>query len=318
MSYNSAITTMLLLLSTAAGCAISPHGNTVGTELVPLTRTSSPKSGIPIVPVSNSTADPFVMTERGGPMLDVEYGRRRPVIDGIGTVLGVPRKLLLWDRRADNHRVSDETVDNVANYLGERNLADVKVRVNQYAPIGEWRRLVANKQVGAGWRYTLGTLKHLEYTLLPGRIWGGDEYNPYTNSLYLYSDAAPLALAEAAYAKDIHERHHPGTYAAAQELPIIGLWHESLATDETMSYVTERSTAKDIAETRRLLYARYGMKAGGDIGGVGPSNGLSIGSFAEVIGAVSGHAIAGIENHRELQQREQTSETAPIIRRGNH
>src|SRR5262249_19753528 len=106
------------------------------------------------------------------PTVEVEYGPQRPIIDGVGWVVGIPRKVLLWDRRADNHAVSDETVGEVSSYLHERGVEDVKVRVNQYAPWEEWKRLTTNKNVGAGWRYTVGTLKCLEYTIIPGRLFG--------------------------------------------------------------------------------------------------------------------------------------------------
>ncbi|MFO0819722.1 MAG: hypothetical protein U1A77_17370 [Pirellulales bacterium] len=239
----------------------------------------------------------------GGPTIDIEYGSRRPLIDGIGWVVGIPRKLLLWDSRADNHQVSSETTQDISAYLADRQLSDVKVRVNQYAPIEEWKRLVANKRVGAGWRYTIGLLKQVEYTLLPGRIFGGDEYNPYTNSLYVYSDVPALGLAESAYAKDVHQRDYPGTYATAQTLPIIAMWHETLATQEVLQYVAIRGEPDEIASTRRILYARYGMELGGELDSVVSPSGVRIGGLYQVIGAVGGHVAAGVENVRETSIR---------------
>ena len=49
-----------------------------------------------------------------------------------------------------------------------------------------WRRLVANKSVGWGWRYTLGTTLWLGETVFPGRLIGGDHYNPFTNTVNRY------------------------------------------------------------------------------------------------------------------------------------
>lgn len=42
--------------------------------------------------------------------------------------------------------------------------------------------------MGWGWRYSIGMLSWLQYTLLPGRLFGGDHYNPYSNTISLYSD----------------------------------------------------------------------------------------------------------------------------------
>lgn len=39
----------------------------------------------------------------------VERGIDRPVVDGICWVVGVPRKIILWDSRVANHRVSPRT-----------------------------------------------------------------------------------------------------------------------------------------------------------------------------------------------------------------
>ncbi len=223
---------------------------------------------------------------------NIEVGKRAPVIDGVGWVLGIPRKILLWDRRADNHDVSATTVGEVAQYIDDRGLQDVKVRVNQYDPGGEWRRLVANKRVGAGWRYTIGTLSTLGYTLLPGRLFGHDHYNPYTNTLSVYSDAPALSLAEAAYAKDIHERELPGTYATAQSLPLVAIWHESLATEEVLDYVSTHGSKDEQEQVRRQLYARYGMELGGAVGGVMPDGS----SLFPVVGAAGGHVAATVED----------------------
>ena len=228
--------------------------------------------------------------------VDIEIGKKAPVIDGVGWVLGIPRKLLLWDRRADNHRVSLRTVDEIANYVENRGLHDTKVRVNQYNPGSEWRRLAANKQVGAGWRYTVGALSTLRYTLLPGRLFGNDNYNPYTNTLSIYSDAPTLGLAEAAYAKDIHERTYPGTYATAQQLPLVAIWHETLATQEVIRYAATAETQDSPDKVRHLLYARYGTEIGGAISGPG-SDGL-----LPVIGAVSGHTTATVKQRFNRDQ----------------
>ncbi len=231
--------------------------------------------------------------------VDIETGKRAPVIDGVGWVLGIPRKILLWDRRADNHEVSASTVDEVAQYIDDRQLHDVKVRINQYDPGGEWRRLAANKRVGAGWRYTFGAFSTLGYTLLPGRLFGQDRYNPYTNTLSVYSDAPALALAEAAYAKDVHGRSLPGTYATAQGLPLVAMWHETLATGEVLDYVAIHGSNDEQAQVKRQLYARYGMELGGVISGVVPDGG----GLFPVLGAAGGHAVAGVENVVHTQKK---------------
>ena len=75
----------------------------------------------------------------------IERGKPRPVIDGFGWVWGIPAKLILFDRRVENHAVSRETENAIAAYLQSNELDTVKVRLNQYRPGDDWKRLVANK-----------------------------------------------------------------------------------------------------------------------------------------------------------------------------
>ena len=82
--------------------------------------------------------------------VQIVRGQPYPLLDGAGRVLGIPDQLLLWNRRVNNHDISPRTEELAACYLAENNLPGVLVRVNQYAPLDEWRRLVKNKRVGAG------------------------------------------------------------------------------------------------------------------------------------------------------------------------
>ena len=74
----------------------------------------------------------------------IDRGQPRRLLDGAGWALGIPSKIILWDRRVDNHSISPETEMAIAEYLAANDLTSVKVRLNQYAPGDEWRRLVAN------------------------------------------------------------------------------------------------------------------------------------------------------------------------------
>lgn len=228
----------------------------------------------------------------------IERGAKYPIIDGIGWVIGIPDKIILWDRRVSNHHVSADTEEAIARYLAENDLPAVKVRLNEYHPWDEWRRLVANKRVGWGWRYSLGTLSCLGYTVFPGRIWGGDNYNPFTNTVSIYSDVPAIGLHEGGHAKDFSRRRYPGTYAAAYVLvPGAPLWHEAVATNDALSYLHEHGTAEEQREGYRLLYPAYGTYVGGTgsdlITTRGPGGMLFYG--AAILG---GHAIGRVKAAR--------------------
>ena len=88
----------------------------------------------------------------------IEIGKPNKVIDTIGTVVGIPSKILLWNRRIDNHKISGQTIEASADYMAANGLGHVKVRANQYAPHKDWKRLKANKTMHWLSRYTLGVL----------------------------------------------------------------------------------------------------------------------------------------------------------------
>ena len=192
----------------------------------------------------------------------VEHGKPYPIMDGIGWVLGIPNKLILLDARADNHQVSQQTEAELMQYIDENALSGIVVRINQYDPVGEFRRLKTNTAVGTGWRYTLGLWKAFGYTIFPGRLFGGDSYNPYTNSIYIYSDLPAIALEQAAYAKDVQRRLYPGTYAATQELPFVGLYREFQSKDDVLAYYRVYGGPESQWEASRVLHPQFGAEIG--------------------------------------------------------
>lgn len=213
-----------------------------------------------IVAERHNVADGLVEATRGR---QVERGSPRPVIDGIGWFCGIPAKIILWDRRAEDHHVSPETEDALRRYLAANGLDHVKVRINQYAPLDDWRRLPKNTTVGWPYRYTIGALSLVGETLLPGRLFGGDHYNPATATIHLYSDLPSVALHEGAHAKDFARRRHPGTYALVYAIPFGNLWPEAIATGDAIAYAQHHGDAELEKETYRILYPAYGSYLGG-------------------------------------------------------
>ena len=224
-------------------------------------------------------------------------------VDTFGWAWGIPSKILLWDRRVENHRIDAHTETQLATYLGENELSTVKVRLNQYHPREDWHRLVANKSVGAGWRYTVGAVSVAVEAIFPGRLFGGDHYNPYTNTIHLYSNAPAIALHEAGHAKDFARRKWKGTYAAARILPIVPLIQEAIATSDALGYLEANENVSAQQEAYEILYPAYGTYVGAEIKALGP--------FGVVIGALGGHAIGRwkswkLEEQREEEERRQT------------
>lgn len=246
---------------------------------------------------TNLITHPDLDFEEGEPQ--IERGKPRKFVDSVGWVVGIPGKILLWNRRVDNHDVSPETEAAIAAYLEKNGLDQVKVRVNEYDPLGEWRRLRKNKAVGWGWRYTAGTLTALHYTLLPGRIFGGDNYNPFTNTISLYSDLPAVALHEGGHAKDFGSRKWKGTYAVAGALPGVSLWPEAIATNDAIGYLRAEENYDEEQQAYRVLYPAYATYIAGAASPLLPYGDLLITAGAVIPGHLVGRWKAkGVEQEQ--------------------
>ena len=228
----------------------------------------------------------------------IERGKANVILDSTGWVLGIPSKIILLDRRVDNHHVRPEIENALREYLAYNGLSDVKVRVNQYAPQREFIRLVRNKGVAWGWRYSLGLLSWLYGVILPGRLLGGDNYNPYTDTISLYSNISAIGLHEGGHAKDFSGQTLKGTYAAAYMMPIFSIYAESRASCDAVSYLYAHGTGKAEKEAYCTLYPAFGTYIGGMFSsGLGP---LSPWYYA---GVVPGHIIGRLKAARVDEER---------------
>ncbi len=208
-------------------------------------------------------------------------------------------KLLLVEKQVDSHQISEDTVSALVQFCEEHDLGDVKIRVNAYSVGDEWRRTFRNRNIGAFWRYPFGFITWLRYTILPGRFFGGDNYNPYSNTINLYSDVKPIAWHEAGHALDFAQRQYKGTYAFLYYIPFVNLYHEAVATDKALAYVKQYESVPDQRETHRLLAAAYGTYVGSNATQVVASPTLPwyLGSVAV------GHAVGNIAGLIESKDR---------------
>jgi len=220
-----------------------------------------------------------------GPYPQLERGTPVPPVDFLGNVLALPLKLLLWSWRFDVHYVSPETEAQLVAYLDARDLPaleDTKFRLNQYRPAQDLARLVKNRHVAWPYRLLLGFPVTLVFdVLLPGRLlpWG-DYYNPWTNTVHLYSDHVAIALHEAGHAHDFAGRGLKGTYSAARLIPFVDLYQEYQATDEAIEYLKDSGNRTAALGAYRILYPAYGTYVGSYV----------LPPIGTVVGALIGHA----------------------------
>jgi hypothetical protein len=244
----------------------------------------------------------------------IEEGRPHKLVDGLGHYLfSIPAKLLLLNWKVGNHNISEETEQSIREYLDANELCNVKVRLNQYTPGAEWSRLARNREMPAAWRWTLGLVTVTIYTILPDRLFagivGGDHYNPYTNTISLYSDSRSIGLHEAGHSKDFakkRNRHWKGGYAALRLLPLVPLWQEGVATGDAIGWERAHGSGGEEKAAYRSLYPAYATYVGGELGR------WYGGPLVSYVAAVPGH-IAGWIRSLAVEDRERP-ELDPAVR----
>ena len=236
----------------------------------------------------------------------IEIGRPIQWLDTAGWIWGIPSKLLLWDHRVDNHRITEQTIATTADYLQVKNLPHLKVRINQYAPIADFKRLGQNKTVAWPYRYTLGLLTVGGEAIFPGRFFGGDHFNPFTQTVHLYSDIPAIALHELSHAKDFSRRRYQGTYALAYT--VVPTWHETIASRDALAYLYDREDRPGIIEANRVLYPAYSTYVGSALGAFIPAQATPIYYASVVAGHLNGRVLsrdveAHLREYRDLFDR---------------
>ena len=212
----------------------------------------------------------------------VERGKPNKLLDASDwyTPNSLLSKLFLWNKKVDSHQIGSQTEEQLITYLKENDLRDVKLLINRYDPKNQWKRLVRNDKVSPLYRYTFGLVANIGYTILPGRLFGGDHYNPYTNTINLYSDIPAIALHEGAHAKDTNSRKYPGTHAAIYALgsPYTPLYYEHKATEDALSYLHDKEDKEGLKKAYKILHPAYGTY-------VSPYGGVIIGHITGAIKA---------------------------------
>lgn len=224
----------------------------------------------------------------------IEVGRKNLIVDTVGNITGIPAKIILGSSKVENHNISEETLETIKSYV-QKNKEDVKstkIRINQFAPVGEFKRLVSNKKMKWWWRATLGVPTTL--FSLTGRLFGGDHYNPYTDTVNIYSDLPSVALHEAGHAADFTEQSKDGrggVYAAGRILTPVVLYQEYAASDHAIEHAREHQDRDTEKESYRTLYPAYGTYVGG----------ATQLPYASVVGAGVGHVL-GVTPRRNRER----------------
>jgi hypothetical protein len=244
---------------------------------------------------------------------DVAFGTPDPTLDTMTRIVQAPARVLPLGPRVERE-LSLATAVTLNDYLKNNELDDLRIEIRTYDPAGQWRRLCANRRISPFWKYGAGTLSLLKYTLFPGRVWGTNGYNPYTNTFYVNSDKPPELMMEAAVAKDFRSRQFPGPYAVFTALPGPALIRSTRAANEIAAY----AQAEGDWELEKLTYRKiYSQSVSQGMSGVGPLVSVFIGMtwwMRPIIG-LGGSALGRGWGYVLEKRREQELSTIPT---GDH
>lgn len=189
--------------------------------------------------------------------VDIVRGKPIEVIDLLGNVFSLPQKILLFSDKIDNHMISKDVEEVVYEFINYYQLNDVKVRLNQYCPHDELRRLFNIKHTHFLIRFSLGIVAWISYLVSPNRLVGGDFYNPFTNSVNIFSDHVAIALHELGHALDFKRRKYPGLYALTRYIPFVALYQEFMASKYAVKYLQKTNRDLDEISAYKILYPAY-------------------------------------------------------------
>ena len=226
------------------------------------------------------------------PPLVVDHGEPHPQLDRLHEVVEFPRKLLRFGR-PDPRPTTEQVEQTVVTYLEKNDLTDVAVEVGEYDPSRQWQRLRENERVGPLWKYSVGSLTVVGYSLLPARVFGIDTYNPFTDTLIVNSRNPSRALFEAARAKALRGEQFVGSSVVLSSLPVIRSVADVRQASDVLSYLRAEEQWDLETAAYPQLYAGIGKEMIGLAGWFIPiSLGPGLGIGGGILGNATGQVVA--------------------------
>jgi len=253
------------------------------------------------------------------PPNDVVFGEPDSKLDALAKVVETPGRILHLSTETPSRELTPETAERLNNYLQRNELDDLHIEIRHHDPAGQWRRLRQNSRISPLWRYTAGAMSLIGYTLFPGRVWGTNCYNPYTDSLSINSNRPLELLQQSAVAKEIRRKRWPGPYAAFTSLPGLALIRQTEATGDVVAYARAENDWETEKQAYRELYPR--LVSQGTFG-IGPTVSVAFGvvwwvrPILSLGGAVLGRSLGYVMEKRRERERSKDLESSTPVPRG--
>ena len=239
----------------------------------------------------------------------ITIGGEHPKLDRVEKAIHYPlQKIKSWFAKRDQSppdpvELRRAVVYKAQEFLILNELVDIKIDVGEYDPAEQWRRLKANDRIHPFWKYSFGTVEHLKYAWIPGRVFHYDKYNPYTNTLSIHSTRPSMAVYESAEAKIIRDHRFPGAYLAVCSLPIAPLFKDVRVANDVLSYARTRQEWDLERELYPQIYSAYGSDLVSQAAWVFPSAWV-LPSYYKPLLSIAGGAAGNVGGHIVVRERE--------------
>lgn len=201
----------------------------------------------------------------------VTRGKENKIVDAARSFFSLPAKLLMWNRSVGSGELHEDAEMATKLALVDGDAAGTHISINEYNPNIIWQRTFMNDKTSLLTKLTFGAMTALIYTVVPGRLlYGlGDHYNPFADTVVLYSDNMDVALHEAGHAIDFSEKQKnhigPGLYTLGRYFFPIQLYQEAVATGKAFEFTAEHGASEDLKSSYALLFPAFGTYLAGSI-----------------------------------------------------
>ncbi len=225
--------------------------------------------------------------------LTISRGAPIPLVDTTGNFLSLTNKLLFLNADLDSHYIDEELERSVLAFADHHDIEGGHVRLNEYAPLDELGRVLTNGRVNILLRLTFGLLGWIGYVLMVNRLFGGDHYNPFADTVNLFSNHRGIALHEMGHLLDFRRRQFPGLYSLLRLVPGVALYQEYLASLYAVEYLDHVGDHEEELRAYRILFPAYSTYVLGFLAYLLPNQVIrSIALPFVVLGHVLGHVYA--------------------------
>ncbi len=240
----------------------------------------------------------------------VSVGGEHPRLDRVENVVQWPGKIVrkLFRRKEPTPQKIEadrlQSLELAEQYLQANELEDIQIDVRRYEPAEQWERIQQNPRVSPFWKATGGTLSWFRYSLLPGRVFHTNQFDPFSNTLSLNSTKPTRAIYETAVAKQYRRQPMLGTYAVLQYVPLLPIAHHAAATSDVLTYarVTDQESLEH--ELYPTAYAKLGSVTVAEALSLTPLSAGSpfyAGPLIRITGAATGNVIGRTQVKRIKQ-----------------